>query len=267
MAILVEAISVILRVNAIDDKYPGGWACLQAECPQEMLCTDGELACVGFTDLGVARNFVASLIPYGIHEPLASEAGDLVVVDCQLGPATPSDWAEYRWATVDGNNRKWVITCRLKSSRSVEVRVPEGWKYDGSCNYDLANRKVEWVGTAVVLSIGYGSNPDGVRPEVRPNFLAGASFLALLSLLAPPVLFVFAILTGNGFLILGALSVLAIGMVTGFALACMLAVIALIRSDWNDRRALVLAGACATIVILMAVFCSGLWHSGAGIFR
>ena len=72
MAILVEIISVILRIDAMDEAYPGGWACLQAEWPQEMVCADGELARVGFTDVGEARNFVSSLIPYGggfVHWP------------------------------------------------------------------------------------------------------------------------------------------------------------------------------------------------------
>lgn len=267
MAILVESSSVILRIDAIDEVYPGGWACLQAECPQAMLCTDGELAGVGFTDLGEARNFVSSLISYGIRESRAGKAGDMVVVDWRHGPATPCDWAEFRWAAVNGNDHKRVITCRLKGSRSVDVSVPEDWKYDESSGIELANREVEWVGTAVVLSLDCSSQPDDVPPEVWPNFLASAAFLALLSLIAPPVLFGFAMLTGNGFLILGAISVLAIGMVTGFALACVLAVVALIRSDWNDRRALALAGACALIVIVMAVCCSDLWRAGVGLFR
>lgn len=44
MAVLVEAISVIVRRDAIRGKYPGGWQGFVAAVPNGTLCYDDDLA-------------------------------------------------------------------------------------------------------------------------------------------------------------------------------------------------------------------------------
>lgn len=48
MAVLIEAISVVVRKDAIEKRFPGGWDSFLDEIPNNTLCTDGELVRVGF---------------------------------------------------------------------------------------------------------------------------------------------------------------------------------------------------------------------------
>jgi hypothetical protein len=50
MAVLVEAISVVVRRDAIDRSYEGGWVAFVSSVPNATLCTDDQLARVGFMD-------------------------------------------------------------------------------------------------------------------------------------------------------------------------------------------------------------------------
>jgi len=65
MAVLVEAVSVIIKASAIQEKYPGGWKKFKANLPNRTMCTDGELIRVGFMVPGDARAFVRELESFG----------------------------------------------------------------------------------------------------------------------------------------------------------------------------------------------------------
>jgi len=58
MAVLVEAISVIVRVDSINKKFPGGWIGFKDHVPNQTLCADNELARVGFMTSEDVKNFV-----------------------------------------------------------------------------------------------------------------------------------------------------------------------------------------------------------------
>jgi len=49
MAVLVEAISVVVRRDAIDRSFGGGWRAFVSCVPNTTLSTDDQLARVGFT--------------------------------------------------------------------------------------------------------------------------------------------------------------------------------------------------------------------------
>tara|TARA_Y100000815_G_scaffold153428_1_gene139371 strand:+ start:242 stop:418 length:177 start_codon:yes stop_codon:yes gene_type:complete len=48
MALLVEGTSVIVRMDRIDDTYPGGREGFESDCPNQILIADGDLASVWF---------------------------------------------------------------------------------------------------------------------------------------------------------------------------------------------------------------------------
>ena len=48
MAVLVEAISVVVRRDAIGARYPGGWRGFLSIVPNSTLCADDDLVRVGF---------------------------------------------------------------------------------------------------------------------------------------------------------------------------------------------------------------------------
>jgi hypothetical protein len=61
MSVLAEAISVVIRVDAIEHRFPGGLEGLRRTVPNQTFCCDGELARVGFMDPADAEAYVAGL--------------------------------------------------------------------------------------------------------------------------------------------------------------------------------------------------------------
>jgi hypothetical protein len=66
VAVLVEAISVVVRREAIDRSFAGGWDTFVSLVPNATLCTDGQLARVGLTDPKAVERFVNSLKSHGL---------------------------------------------------------------------------------------------------------------------------------------------------------------------------------------------------------
>jgi len=48
MAVFVEAISVIVRRPAIDERFKGGWPAFLQAIPNQAGCLDKHIVCVGF---------------------------------------------------------------------------------------------------------------------------------------------------------------------------------------------------------------------------
>jgi hypothetical protein len=68
MAVLVEGISVIVRRDAVQSLYPGGWEGFVADAPNKTLCADPNLARVGFMAPDDVKAFVAQLERVGLSE-------------------------------------------------------------------------------------------------------------------------------------------------------------------------------------------------------
>jgi hypothetical protein len=130
--VLIEAISVVIRAEAVTNRYPGGWERFRDECPNNTLCADGELIRVGFMAPQDVKQFVEHLGGFGITYLRDGTAVDLVVVDQQRGFAAPCDWAEFGHVDWEQDCRKQVAACRAVGSKSNEVVTPPGWKYEGS---------------------------------------------------------------------------------------------------------------------------------------
>lgn len=94
MPVLVEGISVILRLDTIEENYPGGWEGFARDCPNNSLCADGDLARVGFMSPQDTERYVSSIASHGLTYLDDGEAVDLVVANQQRGFAAPCGWAE-----------------------------------------------------------------------------------------------------------------------------------------------------------------------------
>lgn len=132
MAVLVEAISVLIRADALLAAFKDDWEAFKAEVPNETLCADGELARVGFMVPDDARAFVEHLARFGLVFQEAGTARDLVVVDQQRGPTVRCDWLEFGYVNLDRDPTKRVACCRLVGSKEMTVATPPGWTFEDS---------------------------------------------------------------------------------------------------------------------------------------
>ena len=129
--VLAEAISVIVRVKRITNKLAGGWDGFLRLVPNQTLCSDDELARVGFMTPQDIRTFIDALEARGLRFVENGRAVDLCVVDQRQGPTCECDWLEFRYLTVFEGNYT-IAVCRLASSHQSRVAIPAGWQYEGS---------------------------------------------------------------------------------------------------------------------------------------
>ena len=141
MAVLVEAISVIVRRDAIDAKYPGGWEAFVEDTPNATLCYDDEIARVGFMAPSDIGTFVNHLERHGLRSLEDGKAVDLAVADQQQGLATECDWLEFGRIELGDSGK--VSACWLfegprmgyglhMPGTSMQIATPPGWQFEGS---------------------------------------------------------------------------------------------------------------------------------------
>jgi hypothetical protein len=129
MAVLVEAISVIIRADAIASRHPGGWPAFRDDVPNGTLCADEEIVRVGFMAPLDVEGYVQQLDKRGLRHFREGKTIDLVVIDQTRGPTTSCDWVEFGKIPMGGGN---VAACKLSDSSLDTLVTPHGWNYEGS---------------------------------------------------------------------------------------------------------------------------------------
>lgn len=132
MAVLVEAISVIVKTSTIDSKYVGGTDAFVKEVPNQTLCADGELARVGFMTPDDVGGYIDALESKGLVHLIDGESVDFVVADQQRGFTAPCSWAEIGRVPLDDDEKQSVVACQLVDAVSDQLICPDDWQYEGS---------------------------------------------------------------------------------------------------------------------------------------
>lgn len=94
MAVLVEAISVIVRVATIESHFKRGLDGYKEIVPNETFCTDGRLTRVGFMAPPDAAHFGTALRNIGLNIHDGSQWIDMALVSQLHGPSMPCDWLQ-----------------------------------------------------------------------------------------------------------------------------------------------------------------------------
>ncbi|MDD3536506.1 MAG: hypothetical protein PHC50_10225 [Candidatus Cloacimonetes bacterium] len=136
MAVLVEAISVIVKAESIVNKYHGSWEQFQNDVPNHTLCADGELVRIGFMSPHDAQCYVDFLESKGLIFQNRGTCMDIAIVDQQGGFTIPCDWAEFGRVFIDRVQTQKVSACRIKGSKQRIVSYPDGWEYESSLSKD-----------------------------------------------------------------------------------------------------------------------------------
>lgn len=152
MAVLVEAISVIIKNDAIVRCF-GSLDKITDNPPNNTLCFDEFITRIGFmtpTDVGV---FVRYMEKYGMTHISDGKAVDIWVIDQITGPTSECDWAEFGTAVIFNGDYKIKI-CTHKDEDGCSLRCPNGWEYENSLskngqrmNAETVNDNMEYVGT------------------------------------------------------------------------------------------------------------------------
>jgi hypothetical protein len=92
VSVLVEALTVIVRVDAIDRCVAGGVAEFARTAPNVTYRSDGLLAAVEFLSPAEVQVFVLQLEKVGLRFVQDGKCQDIAVVDQIRGPTVPCDW-------------------------------------------------------------------------------------------------------------------------------------------------------------------------------
>ncbi|NLN94436.1 MAG: tetratricopeptide repeat protein [Candidatus Hydrogenedens sp.] len=130
MAVLAEAISVIVRKDTIRDRFQGGWNAFISMIPNSSFCSDDHLARVGFLTPHEAKLFVNALEVKGLVHVRNEEAIDIAVVDQLHGFPYSVPWLEY--AVMGQKEKMRVAMVWLAGTGLGELACPRGWKYEDS---------------------------------------------------------------------------------------------------------------------------------------
>ncbi len=142
MAVLVEAISVIVRRDSLEQRTTGGWNAFLSIIPNNTLCADDEIARIGFLTPADVEAFTNMLKDMGLTFTDDRGAVDFAVVDQQRGPTTTCDWLEFGHLPFGESGGKvaacWLFTApriahglHMKST-SMQLATPAGWQFEGS---------------------------------------------------------------------------------------------------------------------------------------
>lgn len=173
MAVLIEGISVVIRVDALTAVFASRQRDFKALVPNQTLCMDGELARVGFMTPVGAKKFVEVLGREGLHYLKDGQAQDMVVVDQQQGPMAPCDWLIVGHVMLNNGQGPRITVAALNNSQLAEVVMPTNWQFEGSLSQTFAfvpNGKME-------SSLHFLRQEDGL--DVYHNDLTGTEMFTV----------------------------------------------------------------------------------------
>jgi hypothetical protein len=163
MAVLIEATSVVIRADALMQKFPGGWEAFKRIVPNQTLCADNEIVRVGFMSPQDVESFVKKLQGAGLEFLRDNEAIDIAVADQMRGFTSKCTWLEFGHVDTSGEGQR-VAACRLVGSQVMQVVTPPGWKFEGSLSSTFAFVPSEHT----AKGMKYLRNENGVDVYLNP---------------------------------------------------------------------------------------------------
>jgi hypothetical protein len=124
MAVLIEAISIVIRHETLEAKYPGGVRGYFNDCPNKTFCADEHLSRIGFMASPDIGAFARYLEQFGFVSPASGIATDFVVVDQMTGPTTPCEWVQA------GRYPEGFTAAWLMGTQPGKIYAPDWWSLD-----------------------------------------------------------------------------------------------------------------------------------------
>lgn len=135
MAVLIEAVCVVVRRDAIEERIAGAWAAFTAAVPSAAFCFDDELASVGFMAVADAETFLGHLQALGLRVASGAGDSDACIVE-QLGRSgAPATWLATTRMSLEEIGGE-ISVAFLKGTSEQRVVMPAGWKFQGSVSQE-----------------------------------------------------------------------------------------------------------------------------------
>ena len=142
MAVLCEALSVVIRTKSVKEKFDGGFRCFLDNVPNNTYCSDGELERVGFLSPTEVGDFIAVLENGGLTFQSNNDCIDISVVDMLTGPTIKCCWIEFHKIPFsDGEvSIAWLYEgervlgtgAYFKNDKPLNLHTPQDWEYNKS---------------------------------------------------------------------------------------------------------------------------------------
>ncbi|MFC7292585.1 DUF4062 domain-containing protein [Hirschia litorea] len=129
MSVLIEAITVVVKVDVIDKKLPGGLRAFEAAVPNQTYRSDGLLAAAGFMTPTDVEVFVRSLEREGFRHIRNGAAIDFTVVDQIHGTTSSCTWLD---VVIDDKGNK---TANLHGAPSLPMAAPKNWSSENKYTF------------------------------------------------------------------------------------------------------------------------------------
>ncbi len=126
MALLVEAYRVIIKLPAIEDKYPGGLEELKYRIPSEVVYKDDDLLAVGF----VNRDYSDLIHKY--NEDKGLNQNEVACVSQNYGFIYPASWLKLSKLRMDDGGNVVKVAYLNDEKPVYEFVAPTGWHFKGS---------------------------------------------------------------------------------------------------------------------------------------
>jgi len=129
VAVLVEAFSVVVRRDAVEERFAGGWQAFLDKVPNRTLCIAPEFARVGFMSPADVEAYTSTLEAGGLLFRKDGQAMDFAVVDQVRGSTLPAPWLKFAKIVAGGMK---ISACWPAEQTPKKIAIPDGWKYEGS---------------------------------------------------------------------------------------------------------------------------------------
>jgi hypothetical protein len=123
-------------VQAIRDRYAGGWSEFAETVPNNTLYSDDEIARVGFMNPNDCDTYIAGLERHGLVFLRDGQSQDIAIAVQTDGITVPCDWLEF--VHVDVAAGQTVAAARLKGTGIRQIYCPENWSYEKSLSRQFA---------------------------------------------------------------------------------------------------------------------------------
>lgn len=121
MAVLIEAFNVIVKLSAIEAKYPGGLQDYKKDSPTLVFCQDDHICRIGFSIAEHAEEWGNSLFSLGLDDEVNDVLQEVAFADNSKVLVTPCDWLDF---SKDKNGTLWAW---LRGTEMGEKSAHEGW--------------------------------------------------------------------------------------------------------------------------------------------